>query len=186
MPPVCVVLFFMLLVSWLHIYAEKRLLLQYARCYSQFLWLCLHVCSFFMVDYAKKRQLCTRLCSFLLFVCLPFILYAFFCLYRSVSAPYSLFRSRSLVSQHSFLFCLTFHTLQRCSTSHWKPSRRQTFFAPCAKAYGYTLSENEKQIKVLFVELTSETNEKKGAYCVPVILLTVPGTLYVPILDDKN
>ena len=171
----------MLLFSWMHML--KRFF--YARCYHHFLWLCLHLCSF-LVDYAKKRQLCTRLCSFLLFVCLPFILYAFFCLYGSVSAPYSLFRSRSLVSQHSFLFCLTFHTLQRCSTSHWKPSRRQTFFAPCAKAYGYTLSENEKQIKVLFVELTSETNEKKGAYCVPVILLTVPGTLYVPILDDKN
>ena len=96
-------------------YAEKILLCSLL---SSFSVIMLALMLLFMVDYAKKRQLCTRLCSFLLFVCLPFILYAFFCLYGSVSAPYSLFRSRSLVSQHSFLFCLTFHTLQRCSTSH--------------------------------------------------------------------
>ena len=129
--PLCYLFsFFKLLFSWLDMLKRGF----YARC-SHFLWLCSHLCSFLKVDYyAKKRQLCSQLCSFLLLVCLPFVLFAIFLFvwlgFRSLFAV-----SLASISFPTFLFGLNFLVL-RCSTPQtlpWKPSRRQTFFAPCTK-----------------------------------------------------
>ena len=45
--------------------------------------------------------------------CLPLILYAILWVYGSVSALYSLFRSRGLVSEHTCFACTLFHKVAR-------------------------------------------------------------------------
>ena len=78
----------------------------------------------FLVDYAEKRQLCSLLCSFSVMlelmlaavfishiIFLPFILYAILFVSGSVSAPFSLFRSRAFVPDHSRFACTLFYNV---------------------------------------------------------------------------
>ena len=101
----------------------------------------------------SKYFACPSLCDFLLFR------WPGFC----PLVPSSCFaREHYVVSQHSCFACVFFF-LQRCSTPQTilrKPSRRQTFLAPCTPAYGQRLVY-ERQIKVLFVELTNYANERR-------------------------
>ena len=134
--------------SWLHMLKRGC----HTRCYAHFLWLCLHLCSFFMVDHAKKRQLlCSRLVVLISSISLLALLYfcGFFFRWLGFRSLHSLFRSRALRrSFRTSLFCLHFFVLQRCSTPQtipWKTSRRQIFFAPCTLRHSaYTLPETDK------------------------------------------
>ena len=143
-------------------YGEKRLLSSLLF-YS--LLICSRLCPLFRVDYAKTRQFCSRLCSFLLLLMLAWSSFymRFFSLYGSVSAPYSSFRSRALVSKHSRLACNSmFYIVAR----HHKlfPEnlpRDRRFLRRVLRHTAYALSENQKIKVLLFVELASETNGKE-------------------------
>ena len=87
--------------------------------------------------------------------------------------------SLAIINFPTVLCCLNFFILQRCSTPHWILSRRQTFF--CAVCWGM------RPTPCLKTEINNgvvrridkwDKRKKKYAYCVSVLLLTVPGTLY--------
>ena len=146
-----------------------------------FLWL-------IMLNRVNYARGCAHFFYFEVLVCLPFILYAFhFCLYGSVSAPCSPFRSRVLVSQHSCFACtFLFDNVARHHKLFWKPSRRQTFFAPCIEAYGLHLVWKPKNYGSAVRRIGKWDKRKRKVITAYRYYCLRYQVLCVPILDYKN